>query len=828
VPADEQLRRGVLATVVTAVVVAGAAWVGGAPQLADLALIVATGTALVVATVDAGRALARGHLGVDVIAVLAMVGALLLGELLAGAIIAVMLIGGESLEAHAAGRARRELTALLRRAPRVAHRLTADGALVDVDVDAVDVGDRLLVKPGEVVPTDGLLLSERAVLDASALTGESRPVEVRAGHLLRSGAVNAAAPVEVRVTAPAAASTYAGIVRLVEQAATERPPFVRVADRYAAWFLPATLLLAGTAWVASGDPVRALAVLVVATPCPLILAAPAAIVGGLSRAAASGIIVKGGAALEGLAAGRVVLLDKTGTVTAGRPSVTRVHTIESVDGGEVLRLAGSLEQVSVHPFAPAVVAAATEHGQRLSLPTGVHEQLGAGISGRVDGVAVRVGQLTYVTDEPLRGALRRASRRTQLEGASSVHVAADGAVIGTLVLSDPVRAEAPAAVRDLRRAGIERVLLVTGDRSDVAEPVAETVGVDRLLAERTPEEKVEAVRDARLAGATIMVGDGVNDAPALALADVGVAMGARGATAASEAADVVLASDRLAGLAEAVRIAKRTRRIALQSVVAGMGLSIAAMIVAAAGYLPPVAGALVQEAIDVAVILNALRTLRPPVTATRRRGAVTVPARILEDHDALTGGIDALSELADQLTELEPRAAVAALQRARGFLLDELLPHELEEERRVYPALVDARTGDDPTAPMIRSHREIARRIRLFARQVDELPAEGPEADEVVELQRSLWSLHAVLDLHVTLEDELYASLRAPEPTGPPSSDEGGGGRDGRIRTGSPSSDVGGGRDGRIRTGSPSSDEGGGGRDGRIRTGDPLLPKQVR
>ena len=754
------LQRAQLPLILLVMAAGGVAWLLGAPGLGDAAFAAATLLAFVPALVASTREVARGHLGVDLIALLAMAGALLLGELLAGAIIAVMLTGGEALEAHAAGRVRRELTALLQRAPRVAHRRESDGSLTDVPVQEVETGAHLLVKPGEVVPTDGLLLSERAILDASALTGEARPVEIAGGHLLQSGVVNSAGPIELRATASAAESTYAGIVRLVEQAATERAPFVRLADRYASWFLPITVALAGAAWLLSGDPVRALAVLVVATPCPLILAAPAAIVGGLSRAARSGIIIKGGGALEALAGGEVVLLDKTGTVTAGRPSVARVHAVEGVEPGEVLRLAGSLEQVSVHPFAPAVVAAATERGQRLALPTDVHEDLGVGISGRVTGVEVRVGQLAHVaSSRSLPSPLRRVTRRSLMEGSSTVHVSADGRVIGTLVLTDPIRAEAPLALRALRREGIRQVLLVTGDRADVAELVAETIGVDQVLAERSPDQKVDAVRDAQELGRTIMVGDGVNDAPALALADVGVAMGARGATAASEAADVVLTADRLEGLADAVRIARRSRRIAWQSVAAGMGMSIVAMFVAAAGYLPPVAGALLQEVIDVVVIANALRALRPPGRERRARRMPAVPAEILADHAELGAGLDELSALGDQLPDMAPADAARAIARICTFLVDELLPHELEEERTVYPALVDLFDGEDPTSPLRRSHREIARRIRLFARLVEELPDSGPEPDEIGELQRELWGLHAVLDLHVTLEDELYSGL---------------------------------------------------------------------
>jgi heavy metal translocating P-type ATPase len=619
----------------------------------------------------------------------------------------------------------------------------------------------LVVKVGEVVPVDGMLLSDRAVLDEAALTGEARPVEAHAGQLVASGVVNAGGPMEVRATATSEASTYAGIVRLVEAASTERAPFVRVADRFAGVFLVVTILLAGGAWLVSGDPVRALAVLVVATPCPLILAAPAAIVGGVSASARRGIIVKGGTALESLAGGRVVLLDKTGTVTSGRPRVAQVHPVTGFPAAEVLRLAGSLDQVSVHPFAPAIVEAAHARSGELALPTDVHEEVGQGISGEVDGRAVRVGQLEYAASgAAVPPELRRVRRRGAIEARSIVYVAADGALVGAIALHDPVRPDTPRSIQALRAAGIEHILMVTGDRAEIADLVGDTVGVDRVLAEHGPEDKLDAVHEASRLGRTIMVGDGINDAPALALADTGVAMGARGATAASEAADVVLTNDRLDGLADAVLIARRTRRIAWQSAVSGISLSAVAMVVAAAGYLTPVAGAIVQEVIDLAVILNALRTLRVPGLHARPASTAGAPHSVA-DHAELQAGLEDLGIVAEALDRLDGAEALGALRRVRAFLADELLPHELEEERTIYPQLRGLLAGEDPTVPLVRTHREIARRIRLFSRLVEEIDPAGPDPDEILDLQRSLFGLQAVLELHLALEDELYAYLPA-------------------------------------------------------------------
>jgi heavy metal translocating P-type ATPase len=346
--------------------------------------------------------------------------------------------------------------------------------------------------------------------------------------------------------ATAAESTYAGIVRLVEEAEKQKAPSVRVADRYAVIFIPVTLVIAGAAWLFSGDPVRALSVLVVATPCPLILAVPIAVVAGISRAARRGIIVKGGGALETLARGKVLLFDKTGTLTAGIPQVADVEVFEDISAEALLRLAASLDVVSPHVLATSIVRAARDHGLALVFPTDVVERYGAGIEGKVDGSRVALGKASFVAaGVPMPRRAREVRRRTSLDGSSCVFIAVDGTVAGALVIDDPIRPDSPRVIRTLRRAGIDRVVMVTGDHPDVAESVGAALGVDRVLSERDPSEKVHAVEAEREEGVTIFVGDGLNDAPALAAADVGVAMGARGATASSEAADIVLIVDRL-------------------------------------------------------------------------------------------------------------------------------------------------------------------------------------------------------------------------------------------------------------------------------------------
>jgi heavy metal translocating P-type ATPase len=740
----------------------GIAWLSDAPGAADA--IWASTTLLLLLPLGAAilRQLARGEVGVDLIALLAMAAAVALGHSLAGAVVGLMLAGGEALEGYARGRARRELAALLDRAPRRAHRRRGD-ALETIEVAEVAVGDRLTVKAGEVVPVDGVLDSTAAVVDLSALTGEPLPVSCSKGDAIASGVVNAGSAFDLRATATAEASTYAGIVRLVESAEASKAPFVRLADRYALVFLPLTLAVAAGAWLLSGDPVRALSVLVVATPCPLILAAPVAILGGVSAAARRGVIVKGGGPLESLARARVLLLDKTGTLTRGRPRLVAIEVAGEDDPDLLLRLAASLDQVSQHVLAAALVRAARERGLELTFPDSVEEEPGRGIRGRVDGRRVALGKLSFVASGAVTDPwARRVRRRTALESSSGVFVAIDGRPAGALLLEDPIRADSPAALRSLRRAGIERIVLVTGDRQEVGEAVGVALGVDEVLAERSPEEKVEAVRAEHGHGVTVMVGDGINDAPALAAADVGVAMGARGATVASEAADVVLTVDRVDRLGEAFGIARRSRRIALESVVAGMGLSTVAMGVAAAGGIAPVAGALLQEAIDVAVILWALRAVARPRRRRDGRGE-RAGRRVRSEHRELRPEVERLRALADRLDELPDARVRAELDALRLFLERRLVPHEASEGEDFLPQIAARLGGEDPTAPLARAHLEIAHRVRVLGRLIDDLPADGIGADDRRDLRRVLYGLHAILALHFAEEDEQYVPLLEPE-----------------------------------------------------------------
>lgn len=573
-------------------------WLGVLPVLAAL-------------LVEIGRSLWRGEVGLDIVAALSMYAALAVGETLAAAVVALMYAGGSFLESFAEGRARREIHALLARVPRVATRYEAAG-LEEVPLDRVAPGDRLLIRQGDVVPVDGTLLTATGFVDTSALTGESLPQRLEAGAEVLSGVTNAGEAFDLGATRRATESTYAGIVRLVEQAQHSKAPMARLADRWSLGFLAVTVALAGAAYLLTGDPVRAVAVLVVATPCPLILAVPVALVAGLSRAAQFGVLIKGAAALEAMARVRTLVLDKTGTLTEGQPRIVAVHPAAGIGADDVLRLAAGLEQASQHPMARALVAAARARGLQLAVPAEVTEAPGEGLCGRVEGQKVAVGGLAYVASH------LRDEDRLDPPGASAgaviVAVAREGAMAGFIVMADPLRAGAAEVLAGLRRQGIARLVLATGDRADVAARIAGGLGLDTICADLAPDAKVRLVLTERDGGPVMMVGDGVNDAPALAAADVGVAMGARGAAASAEAADVVLLVDRIDPLGTGIAIARGARAIALQSVAAGIGLSVLGMLAAAFGWLTPVQGALIQEAIDVAVILNALRALRltPP------------------------------------------------------------------------------------------------------------------------------------------------------------------------------------------------------------------------
>ena len=550
-----------------------------------------------------------GRIGVDAIALVSMSAALLLGQALAAVVVAIMYAGGTVLEDLARGRAERNLRALTDRAPRVAHRKSAHGTET-VPIDQVTVGDELLVRAGELLPVDGILIDASAQLDESTVTGEPLPERRGAGDALRSGTVNAGEAFVMRASAVADKSTYAAIVRMVAAAQTAKAPFIRIADRFALLLLPATLIVAGLAWYLSNDPIRALAVLVVATPCPLILAAPVAFIGGVSRAARAGILMKGSAALETLAQIRTAVFDKTGTLTLGGAELIEIDVAPGEEADEALRLLASLEQASHHVLADSIVRIARHRNLVLSQPRDVREHRGEGLKGQVDRMSVAAGSRPLVLgNEPLPKWSESGEHRYRDAQVLRVFLAIDGRLAAIFTFGDAIREDAPDTLGALRSAGVTRIIMLTGDDGAAAKKVSASLNLDAFFADATPADKVATVEAEKAAAPTMMVGDGINDAPALAAATVGIAMGARGGTASSEAADVVVLTDRLQPVAEALRIARRTRGIALQSIVVGLALSGAAMIAAAMGHITPVAGALLQEGIDVAVILNALRAL---------------------------------------------------------------------------------------------------------------------------------------------------------------------------------------------------------------------------
>ncbi|WP_037362229.1 heavy metal translocating P-type ATPase [Nakamurella lactea] len=552
------------------------------------------------------RQLLRGHAGLDILAVTAIVAAVWSGEHWAALVVVLMLTGGEALEDYAQNRSQSELTALLAQAPQLATRVTGDDESTwqAIDIDDVAVGDTLLVRPGERVPVDAILL-EAAAFDESSLTGESLPVDRVPGELVPSGAVNGQSAVRVRAAALAGASQYQQIVALVQQAQLSKARTVRLADRYAVPFTVLSLAIAGIAWAISGQAVRFAEVLVVATPCPLLIAAPVAFLGGMSRAAKTGLIVKGGSVLEQLARVRSVAFDKTGTLTTGRPEPRRIMPAPGFTDDEVLALAASAEVYSSHVLAGAVVATAKQRGLQLLAVSSAQEQATDGVAAQTANGTVRVGKPAWLA--------RTATDfiAAQLEpGELAIYVALDETFAGAIIMRDRLRPDAVDTVATLRRLGVERMAVVTGDVAATAEPIAAQTGITEVHAECHPADKVRIVSGIQ-PRPLLMVGDGLNDAPVLAAADVGFAMGAKGATAASESADVVNRFDHLAAVADAVRVGRDTVRIALQSIWIGILISVALMVVAAFGLLPALLGAWLQEAVDLVAILWALRALRP-------------------------------------------------------------------------------------------------------------------------------------------------------------------------------------------------------------------------
>ena len=725
------------------------AWgLGAAPVIASLAISIV-------------RDLSAGRMGVDAIAFISMAAALALGENLAGVIVAIMYAGGNLLEDFAVGRAERDLKALIDRAPRVAHRKSGE-AIEDVPIEAIAVGDAILVHAGELVPIDGLITSPAALLDEAALTGEPIPVTRRTGETINSGTINAGEAFEMQAGATAGESTYAGIVRMVSAAQAAKAPFVRMADRFALALLPITLGVAAAAWWFSQDPIRALAVLVAATPCPLILAAPAAFIGGTSLAARRGILIKGGGPLEIMARARTVLFDKTGTVTVGGARLVSIETAPGASPDEALRLAASLEQASHHVLAATIVSTARTQGLALSAPESVREVLGSGLDGVVEGKRVSVGSLPLAqASGRLEEWARRAARRASWRSALTVFVAVEGRVIAVLLFADELRREAPRAINALRSAGVQRIVMVTGDRAEPAETIGAALDLDAVLSERVPSDKVDAVVAERRRAPMLMVGDGINDAPALAAANVGMAMGARGASASSEAADAVLLVDRLDRVAEAVAIGKRTRTIALQSIVAGMTLSGLTMMAAAFGYVTPVAGALIQEAIDVAVILNALRALSP-IRAFERQPMSEAAAGVLrEDHERLEKSMERLRQIADALDYCEAEGAASYILEANEIVETAIVKHEREDEEVIYPRVSAFLADSHGLAAMSRAHREITHQARLLARLADGLRPQDIESYLVRDAQRIVESIVSLVHIHNAQEEDIYEHAAA-------------------------------------------------------------------
>ena len=758
----ERVLRWTLVFVAVSGLAAGlAAYSQKRPDIANLSFTIATIPVIAGLAISILRDLLMGRLGVDAIALVSMSAAVALGQPLAGAVVALMYSGGNVLEDIAVARAEYDLRSLVDRAPREAHR-RLDDHIEDVPIAQVAIGDRLMVRAGEIVPVDGVVTSGTAAVDESALTGEPIPVVKAPGGAVLSGSVNTGEAFELTAAAAAGESTYAGIVKLVTAAQTAKAPFTRLADRYALIFLPVTLGIALLAWLISGDLIRSLAVLVAATPCPLILAAPVAFIAGVAQAARRGILVKGGGPLEALARAHTVLFDKTGTLTVGGARLLSVEVAAGESIEEVLALGASLEQASHHVLAGAVVQAALERGLKLKVPEQVVESVGSGLIGVIEGLKVSAGSRDLILGGgAVAPWVARAIRRASWRSALIVFIAVEGRPVGALLLADELRSDTPRAIRLLRDAGIARIVMVTGDRAAAAQAIGAALDLDAVLADRVPSDKVDAVRSEQRLHPSIMVGDGINDAPALACADVGIALGARGASASSQAADVVILADRLDRVGEAIEIAQRARRIAVESIVAGMGLSLLAMGAATLGWLAPVPAAIVQEVIDVAVILNALRALTPGYARAGRHITAEAGRELHRDHLTLISNLDRLRSIVDALDDASPAHGATLIAKANRLVQEQVVVHERDDEGSIYPRLANLLRENHSLSAMSRAHREILHLARLLGRIAQDLPTEKVDRYLIRDAQRVIEAIETLVRMHTAQEDDIYETVAA-------------------------------------------------------------------
>jgi heavy metal translocating P-type ATPase len=550
----------------------------------------------------------NGHFGVDVVAIAAIIASFIFGEYLAGIVILLMLSGGEALESRALKRARKELSSLISNAPTFAH-IEENGVLKDVSVTEIKIGDMILIKPGEIIAADGIIVEGKSQLNESAITGESMPVAKEIGGMVFSGSINSSAVLRVKVIRPASESKYEQIIKLIKQAEENRAPVVRLADRYSVWFTIITFTLSGAAWLLSGESIRFLAVLVVATPCPLILATPVAIISGLSKSASRGIIVKSGGALETLAEINAMIFDKTGTLTLGQPEIVQIVPLGMTES-EVLRISASLDQLSLHILARSLQLYAVKNSSSLSIPSNFKENFGNGVNGEIEGHVFYFGKLKFLEQQGIRikDDILENHKNFQEKGQIAVYLGNEKEILGAVVFADTIRPEIKNLFTDLKMQGLSKIIMLTGDKKSVADHIADELGLDDVHAEALPADKVFEVEEHKKQfGKVAMIGDGVNDAPALAIADVGIAMGGHGSSATSDSSDIVITIDSLERVGEAYKIAKNVLMIAKQGIFFGIGVSIVLMIIAAFGFISPVYGAIIQEVLDVIVILNALR-----------------------------------------------------------------------------------------------------------------------------------------------------------------------------------------------------------------------------